>query len=143
MIRAFHQYDGRGEIEVGWLELVFGQKRFVVGGDWRRGRVLFDGSRSVRDSGGGPRVWFGDAGASECSRDFRLLAHFLTGGRSRATSKSDDLRGRKLLRKIVWRSFAGGIGARRKWTHLDTGIFREGSGNEEHVFGLDRAFFDA
>src|SRR5260370_35586947 len=101
MIRAFHQYDGRDEIEVGWLELVFGQPRFVVGGDWRRRRVLFDGYRSVRDSGGRPRGWLGYAGTSECGRDFRLLATLLTGGRSRATSNPDDQRGRKRPRRML------------------------------------------
>ena len=59
--------------------------RFGVGGDGRGRRVFFDGHSLVRNSGGGPRFWFGDAGASERGRDFSLLAHFLSGGRSGAT----------------------------------------------------------
>src|SRR5208337_2110437 len=161
IIRAFHQYDGRSEIEAGWLGLVFGQTRFeqtrfgrtrfVVGGNWRGRRVLFDGYSLVRDSGGRPRLWLGDAGASERGRDFRLLAHLLRGRRSSAAGKSDDLRGRELDRKTIGRgvarvvvaNVAAQVAARRRRTHLNTRIFRQSSGDEERVLGLDRAFFDA
>jgi len=71
-----------------------------VGAAFSRGHAL------VRDSGGGPRLGPGDAGASERGRDFRLLAHLLTPGRSRAPEEFDDLRRGTPLRKGDWRRTA-------------------------------------
>src|SRR5258708_8123968 len=93
IICAFHQYNGRRKIEIRWLGVV------LVASEHSRGRrVLLDGYGMIRDSGGGPRLRFGDTGASKRGRDFRLLAHFANGRGSRAAGESDDLRGRKFFR---------------------------------------------
>src|SRR5208337_5077820 len=65
MIRALHQYDGRTEIEVGWLGLVCLPALIGGGRNCRGWRVLCDGHICVGDLGGGPGLWFRDAGASE------------------------------------------------------------------------------
>src|SRR5260370_15251951 len=114
---------------------------FGVGGDGRR--VFFDGHSLVGNSGGGPRFGFGDAGASKRSCDFCLLGHFPSAGWSRAAREFDDLRSGQRLRQRFGGGVARGIGKRRKRPHLNARIFRERSGDEERILGLDRPFFDA
>src|SRR5260370_40755426 len=96
IIRALHQYDRRREIEVRCPGVVR-----VASEDWRGRHVLLYEHRMIWDSGGGPRLRLGHAGARKRRGDLRLLTHFVNGGRRRAARESDDRRGRKLLRPSV------------------------------------------